>query len=260
VASGGETIRISGKGNALAFLGTGTSLSASAKASVHYTDGTTDTGTLGFPNWCCAATDSYGAKVAVTTLGKNTPDGPAYPTVSYRLFTKTLRTDPAKEIAAVTLPANAAVHVFAMTVGDEEVVPPALADGQYSLGNVGSGLALDAAVATSNGQLTTSAVGAAASQKWVVTRNEDDGSYQLKNAGTGLCADVAYSSTTSGDPVVEYTCTGTPNQRWVIAADGAALKVSAKHSGLSLAAGTNGLVVQQTDTAAGSQRWRATPN
>ncbi|WP_406032001.1 hypothetical protein OG801_26320 [Nocardioides sp. NBC_00163] len=45
---------------------------------------------------------------------------------------------------------------------------------------------------------------------------------------------------------MEYTCTGTPNQRWVIAADGAALKVSAKHSGLSL--------------AVGSQRWRATPN
>lgn len=90
--------------------------------------------------------------------------------------------------------------------------------------------------------------------------NEDDGSYQLKNAGTGLCADVAYSSKTSGDPVVEYTCTGTPNQRWVIAADGASLKFSARHSGLSLAAGANGLVVQQTDTAAASQRWRATPN
>ena len=158
------------------------------------------------------------------------------------------------------MPANAAVHVFAMTIGDEEIVPPALADGQYSLGNVASGLALDAAGATSNGQLTTSAVGAAASQKWVVTRNEDDGSYQLMNAGTGLCADVAYSSKTSGDPVVEYTCTGTPNQRWVIAADGASLKFSAKHSGLSLAAGANGLVLQQTDTAAGSQRWRATPN
>lgn len=260
VGSGGETIRISGKGNALAFLGTGTSLSAAGKATVHYTDGTSSTGTLGFPNWCCAATDSYGAKVAVTTLGKNTPSGPAYPTVSYRLFTKTLRTDPAKEIAAVTLPANAAVHVFAMTVGDEEVVPPVLADGQYSLGNAASGLALDAAGETTDGQLTTSAVGAAASQKWVVTRNEDDGSYQLKNAGTGLCADVAYSSKTSGDPVVEYTCTGTPNQRWVIAADGAALKISAKHSGLSLAAGSDGLVIQQTDTASGSQRWRATPN
>ena len=46
----------------------------------------------------------------------------------------------------------------------------------------------------------------------------------------------------------------------MIAADGASLKVSAKHSGLSLAAGANGLIVQQTDTAAASQRWRATPN
>ena len=29
---------------------------------------------------------------------------------------------------------------------------------------------------------------------------------------------------------------------------------------IDLAAGANGLVVQQTDTAAASQRWRATPN
>lgn len=194
VASRGETIRISGRGNALAFLGTGTSLSAAEKATVHYTDGTSSTGTLR------------------TETGQGDRRGHAA--------------------------GNAAVHVFAMTLGDEEIVPPALADGQ----------------------LTTSAVGATASRKWVVTRNEHDGSYQLKNAGTGLCADVAYSSKTSGDPVVECTCTGTSNQRWVIATDGAALKVSAKHSGLSLAAGTNGLVVQQTDTAATSQRWRATPN
>jgi hypothetical protein len=58
----------------------------------------------------------------------------------------------------------------------------------------------------------------------------------------------------------EYTCTGTANQRWVIAADGASLKISAKHSGLSLAVGGDGLVIQQTDTGAGSQRWRATAN
>ena len=62
--------------------------------------------TVGFPNWCCLATDTYGAKTAVTTRGKNTPSGAAYPTVAYRLYTKTVRLDPAKEMAAVTLPAK----------------------------------------------------------------------------------------------------------------------------------------------------------
>ncbi|MFI2410691.1 hypothetical protein [Streptomyces sp. NPDC018947] len=127
VTGKGQTVRVTGgeKGNALALLGTGTSGSAEGTATVHYTDGTTVRAQLGFPNWCCLPPDRYGARTAITTKGKNTPSGPAYETVEYRLYTKTLPIDPSKEVAAVTLPANSAVHVFALDVGDEAAAPPA---------------------------------------------------------------------------------------------------------------------------------------
>jgi alpha-glucosidase (family GH31 glycosyl hydrolase) len=257
VASGGETISLSGKGNALAVLGTGTSGSASGTATVHYADGSVTTGTLGMPNWCCLATDSYGAKIAVVTKGKNTPTGPAYPTTEYRLYTKTVRIDPTKDVVAVTLPSNAAVHVFGMTLGTEEVVPPPIADGQYAITTGGKALQ---ATDQELGQLIVAAPASDADQKWVVTRNADDLTYQLKNAGTGLCADVPYSSTTSGQGVGQYTCSGTPNQQWVISGAAGVLTLKAKHSGLSLTAGADGKVVQATDTGAAGQRWTAAAN
>jgi alpha-glucosidase (family GH31 glycosyl hydrolase) len=257
LATGGETIRMGGDGNVVAFLGTGTSGSASGSVTLHYADGTSSTGVLGMPNWCCLAQDSYGAKVAVRTLGKNTPNGPAYPSTEYRLYTKTVPKNPAKELVAVTMPANAAVHVFAMTTGTEEVIPPPLANGQYSFTTGGKALtATDADL----GLLAMTAPSADAAQKWVATQNTDDGSYQLKNAGTGLCADVPYSSTTSGQAVGSYTCTGSANQRWVVVKNGTSLVLKAKHSGLSLTAGADGGVTQATDTGAAGQRWTATAN
>lgn len=257
VTGGGQTITVSGQGNALAFLGTGTSGSAGGTATVHYTDGTTDSGEVGMPNWCCLAQDSYGAKVAVRTKGKNTPTGPAYPTTEYRVYTSTLRIDPAKTVAAVTLPDNAAFHVFALDVGTEEVVPPPVADGQYALTTGGRALA---ATDADLGLLTTTAPSSDARQKWVLTRQSQDGSYTLKNAGTGLCADVPYSSTTSGQAVGSYSCGGTDNQKWVVTKDGDQFVLRAKHSGLSLTAGADGAVTQATDTAAAGQRWTLTAN
>ncbi|MFC7487119.1 TIM-barrel domain-containing protein [Knoellia sp. CPCC 206453] len=257
VASTGETIALEGKGNALAVLGTGTSGSASGSATVHYADGTVTTGVLGLPNWCCLATDSFGSKIAVVTKGKNTPTGPAYPTTEYRLYTKTLRIDPAKDVVAVTLPANSAVHVFGMAVGTEEVIPPPIANGQYAITTGGKALQ---ATDQELGQLIVAAPSTDADQKWVVTQNADETTYQLKNAGTGLCADVPYSSTTSGQGVGQYTCSGTPNQQWVISKAAGGLTFKAKHSGLSLTVSADGKVVQATDTAAANQRWAAAAN
>ncbi|GAB3487740.1 NEW3 domain-containing protein [Flexivirga lutea] len=228
VAGEGQTISVSGKGNALAFLGTGTSGSAGGTATVYYADGTSDSGTVGMPNWCCLAQDSYGAKVAIRTLGKNTPNGPAYPTTEYRLYTSTLQTDPAKDVVAVTLPSNASFHVFAIAVGDQEVVKPPLADGQYALTVDGKALT---APDSDSGYLTVATASSDARQKWVLTRHADDGSYELKNAGTGDCADVPYSSTQDGQAVGRYTCTG-----------------------------TDGAVTQAKDTGTSGQRWSATAN
>lgn len=257
VAGEGQTISVSGKGNTLAFLGTGTSGSAGGTATVYYADGTSDSGTVGMPNWCCLAQDSYGAKVAIRTLGKNTPNGPAYPTTEYRVYTSTLQTDPAKDVVAVTLPSNASFHVFAIAVGDQEVVKPPLADGQYALTVDGKALT---APDSDSGYLTVATASSDARQKWVLTRHADDGSYELKNAGTGDCADVPYSSTQDGQAVGRYTCTGTDNQRWLVTEDGSQLILKAKHSGLALTAGTDGAVTQAKDTGTSGQRWSATAN
>jgi alpha-glucosidase len=256
VAGQGQTIATPDleRGNALAFLGTGTSAAADGTATVHYADGSTAEATLGFPNWCCLPTDRYGARIAVTTHGKNTPDGPAYPTVAYHLFTNTLRVDPDKQVAAVTLPANSAVHVFGLTVGDEEVVPPPVEDGQYTLSNLASGQLLTAPGDTNGAQLGTAEPSTAPTQKWTLDRHAD-GSYQVRNAASGLCVDVAGSAQASGAQVVQYTCTGTSNQRWVISDDDGRLALAAQHSGLSLTARPDGLVVQADDTGSSAQRW-----
>lgn len=257
VAGQGQTISVSGKGNALAFLGTGTSSAAGGAATVYYADGTTSSGTVGMPNWCCLAQNSYGAKVALRTLGKNTASGPAYPTTEYRVYTATLAIDPAKEVVAVTLPSNSAFHVFDVSVGTQEVVPPPLAEGQYSFSSGGKALT---AGTGDLGLLQMTDPSSDATQKWVVTRNAEDGSYQVKNAGTGECIDVPYSSTTDGQAVGQYTCTGTDNQRWSVSKDGSNLVLKNKNSGLVLTAGADGGVTQSADKGVTGQRWTATAN
>ena len=259
VAGGTRTVPVSGQGNSLAVLGTGTSGSATDAVTVHYADGSTSTGSLGMPNWCCLATNSYGAKIAVVTKGKNTSTGSAYPTVEYRLYTNTVDVDPEKQVIAVTLPGNASVHVFALTVGTQVVVPPPLADGQYSL-TVGSG-GLLTAPGTDTAQLTVApAAASGASQKWVVTRLGGS-EYTVKNASSGYCVDVFSSSKSEGALVGQYPCGGTDNQTWVLSKDASGgLTLANKNSGLSLSADPGGKVVQRSDTAATSQRWTAAAN
>ena len=256
VAGGSRTVPVTGQGNALAVLGTGTSGSATDTVTIHYADGSTGTGNLGMPNWCCLSTTAYGAKVAVVTKGKNTPTGPAYPTTEYRLYTNTVQIDPAKQVVAVTLPGNAAVHVFALAVGDQVVVPPPLADGQYALAVATDGSLLTAPGSDSS-QLTVAAATGSAAQKWLVTRLAGS-EYTIKNAGSGQCADVFYSSTSEGAVVGQYACGGTDNQTWVLSVEDGKLKLANKNSGLSLTADPDGKVVQRADTAASAQRWTAT--
>ncbi|MGN8025357.1 RICIN domain-containing protein [Microbacterium sp. 22242] len=260
VAGGARTVPVSGQGNVLAVLGTGTSGSATDAVTVHYADGSTSAGNLGLPNWCCLSTTAYGAKVAVVTKGKNTATGPAYPTTEYRLYTNTVEVDAGKQVVAVTLPGNASVHVFALTVGTEAIVPPPIADGQYAL-SVGSGGGLLTAPGTDTAQLTVVPAAAGdASQKWVVTRLGGS-EYTVKNASSGYCVDVFSSSTTEGALVGQYPCGGTDNQTWVLSKDAnGALKLANKNSGLSLTADPDGKVVQRADTAATSQRWTASAN
>ena len=115
VAGGGLTVKQSGSGSALAFLGSEAGFDTGT-VTVSYTDGSTSTGSLGFPNWCCSPTDAYGAEVALATDHRDTPSGPANQGTAYDVFSNTVPLTAGKQIATVTLPSQSSIHVFAMSV------------------------------------------------------------------------------------------------------------------------------------------------
>ena len=115
VTAAGQAIDITGSGSQLAFLGAEAGFT-SGDVTVTYTDGTTSTGTLGFPNWCCSTTNDYGSKIALTTDHRDTPAGPANFGTSYQVFSNTVPLTAGKTVKTVTLPNQAAIHVFALAV------------------------------------------------------------------------------------------------------------------------------------------------
>ena len=115
VAASGEEVTLGGQGSSLAFLGSETGAVA-APVVVTYTDGTTSTGQLGFPNWCCTPPTAYGAQVAITTDHRDTPTGPANYGISYQVFSNTVPLTAGKTVQSVTLPNQPAIHLFALSV------------------------------------------------------------------------------------------------------------------------------------------------
>jgi len=83
---------------------------------VTYTDGTTSTAQLGFPNWCCATQTDYGSVPVVQTDHRDTPSGPADQGTDYDLFYNSIPITAGKTVATVTLPGDSAIHVFALAV------------------------------------------------------------------------------------------------------------------------------------------------
>ena len=115
VEGSGVMVKASGQGSKLAFLGAEAGFDTDS-VTVTYTDGTTTTGTLGFPNWCCADPTSYGASPAIVTDHRNTPTGPANFGNAYDVFYNSIPIDASKTVATVTLPSKQSIHIFAVTV------------------------------------------------------------------------------------------------------------------------------------------------
>ncbi|GAA3482739.1 hypothetical protein GCM10018966_072710 [Streptomyces yanii] len=112
----GQIIPVSGTGKSVAFLGSGVG-APSGTVTVHYTDGTTSTGTLGFPNWITDNPTEFGAQPVITTTYRNTPSGPANHGNDYRVYYNSVPLTPGKTVAAVQLPQNSSLHVFALGAG-----------------------------------------------------------------------------------------------------------------------------------------------
>ncbi len=116
VATSGQAISLTGSGSKLVFLGTGSDFGATGAATVHYTDGTSSTGTLGFPNWSFQDAGAHGATLVASSVGRNRPSGYGDAAYAYRVFANSIALDPAKQVKLVVLPGNAAVHVFDLAV------------------------------------------------------------------------------------------------------------------------------------------------
>ena len=116
VIAAGQLIKLAGSGSTLAFLGSEAGDSTGA-VTVHYTDGSTSTANVGFPNWSFSDPTEFGAKLAFSTKGRNTPTGLSDTAYDYRLFTNTIPLDAGKQVASVELPQNSSIHVFAWSIG-----------------------------------------------------------------------------------------------------------------------------------------------
>lgn len=126
VTADGQTFKFPGQGGKIAFLGSGVAQGAVGEAVVHYSDGTSDRGTFGFPNWGFDPATAHGASLVVTTKGRNTPAGYANAEYDYRVFSNTIAIDPAKTVTMVTLPRNGGIHIFAIAFvpGAAPTTPP----------------------------------------------------------------------------------------------------------------------------------------
>jgi hypothetical protein len=118
VRAAGQGIELDGEGSHIAFLGSGSSLSAVGTATVLYTDGTTSSGTLGFPNWSFQEADAHGATLVASSTGRNRQSGYGDAAYAYRVFAHAIPVDPGKTVDVVVLPGNASIHVFDLELVD----------------------------------------------------------------------------------------------------------------------------------------------
>jgi hypothetical protein len=113
----GQTITVAQVSGAttLGMLGAATFGASSGTATMHFTDGTSQTFTLGFTDWWKWQTPSFSNGVVVTTLYQNTASGKLTTVVG--LFLAEVAIPGGEVLASVTLPASLTggkMHVFAL--------------------------------------------------------------------------------------------------------------------------------------------------
>ena len=115
----GQVLPVSAVVNAttLAFLGSATNGPSSGTATITYTDGSTQTFTLGFADWNVSSTNSlpFGNQVAFTTSYRNAPSGKQ--TVNTYIFYTSFPISNGKTVQSVTLPTSVNqghLHIFAV--------------------------------------------------------------------------------------------------------------------------------------------------
>ncbi|MFE8938142.1 NEW3 domain-containing protein [Streptomyces sp. NPDC007872] len=117
VSAAGQAVALSGTGSRLVFLGSGVTSGASGTATVYYTDGTSGTGSFGFPNWSFDPANAHGATLVASSDGRNRPGGYGNAGIAYRVFAHSIPLDPTKRVEFVVLPGNGTIHLFDLAIG-----------------------------------------------------------------------------------------------------------------------------------------------
>ncbi|ELP70706.1 GH92 family glycosyl hydrolase [Streptomyces turgidiscabies] len=115
-----QIIQLAAPVSRLSFVGSAAFGSRRTRATVTYTDGTTDTVDLALTDWTLGGgtgTVQYGNEVVARTAYRNVPGAGRDPVPTYVFATRPFQAPGGRSIASVRLPANANVHVFTLAVG-----------------------------------------------------------------------------------------------------------------------------------------------
>lgn len=127
ILASGQTVSVTGNGSTLGFLGTGIVWQAgptvSGTGTINYSDGTSQSFMLTFPNWWGANNATPGNALAATLAYNNSPPGGLQSQVS--LYDAEVTLQPGKTVTSVTLPdvsdtaqqGTNAIHIFSMAIG-----------------------------------------------------------------------------------------------------------------------------------------------
>lgn len=119
-SAAGQTVQLTSGVSRLAFVGSAVFGDQRSKATVTYTDGTTDTTDLSFTDWTQGGgggSVQYGNEVVARTAYRNIAGAGRDPVATYVFATKPFTAPEGKRVASVRLPDDARLHVFALAVG-----------------------------------------------------------------------------------------------------------------------------------------------
>jgi len=109
-----QTVLLSGSSSTLGFLGAATDATSSGTGTIYYTDGSTQSFTVTFPNWISSTPPAGDSLVATTPYENRASAGPIH---KLSLFAAYVPLNPAKTLEGIQLPTQSNIHIFALGVG-----------------------------------------------------------------------------------------------------------------------------------------------
>ncbi|MGW7382905.1 GH92 family glycosyl hydrolase [Streptomyces sp. NPDC054794] len=118
-AAAGQTVQLPTPATKLSFIGSAVNGNQQTKATVTYTDGSTDTVDLSFTDWTVGGgggTVQYGNEVVAKTAYRNVAGADKDPVATYVFATKPFEAPAGKTVRSVKLPDDTDLHVFTLAV------------------------------------------------------------------------------------------------------------------------------------------------